>query len=90
MHFKTFLKVKVQNWGYFLGLLKFQIFFGVLEIPDFFFWVKGRWWVRAYVCRKNESTSPGALPGLPADACDFGLLSPRWRIVAVRKQVWYL
>ena len=23
MHFK----VKIQNWGYFLGLLKFQIFF---------------------------------------------------------------
>ena len=26
----------VQNGGYFLGLLKFQIFFGVLEIPDIF------------------------------------------------------
>ena len=24
------------KWGYFLGLLKFQIIFGVLEIPDFF------------------------------------------------------
>ena len=32
----SFLKVKVQNGGYFLGLLKFQIFFGVLEIPDIF------------------------------------------------------
>ena len=32
-----FLKVKVQNRGYFLGLLKFQILFGVLEIPDIFF-----------------------------------------------------
>ena len=31
----SFLKVKVQNGGYFLGLLKFQIFFwGVLEILD--------------------------------------------------------
>ena len=30
------LKVKEQNWGYFLGLQKFQIFFGVLEIPDIF------------------------------------------------------
>ena len=30
----SFLKVKVQNGGYFLGLLKFQILFGVLEIPD--------------------------------------------------------
>ena len=31
-----FLKGKVQNGGYFGGLLKFQIFFGVLEIPDIF------------------------------------------------------
>ena len=36
MHFRVFLKVKVQYRGYFLGLPKFQIFFGVLEIPDFF------------------------------------------------------
>ena len=29
MHFRVFFfKVKVQNRGYFLGLLKFQIFFG--------------------------------------------------------------
>ena len=32
----------------FLGLLKFQIFFGVLEIPDIF-GVKGGCWARAYV-----------------------------------------
>ena len=32
----SFLKVKVQNGGYFLGLVKFQIFFGVREIPDIF------------------------------------------------------
>ena len=31
--------LKVQNGGYFLGLLKFQIFFGVFEIPNIF-WVK--------------------------------------------------
>ena len=24
--------------GYFWGLLKFQIFFGMLDIPDFFLW----------------------------------------------------
>ena len=36
MHLGSFLKVKVQNSGYFLGLLKFQTFFGVLEIPDIF------------------------------------------------------
>ena len=29
------IRVKAQNGGYFLGLLKFQIIFGVLEIPDF-------------------------------------------------------
>ena len=34
--FGSFLKVKVQNGGYFWGLLKFQIFFGVLEIPENF------------------------------------------------------
>ena len=27
MHFRVFLKVKVQNGGYFFGLLKFQISF---------------------------------------------------------------
>ena len=38
----SFLKVKVHNWGYFWGLLQFQIYFGVLEIPDiFFFWGGG-------------------------------------------------
>ena len=36
MHFRVFFKVRVQNWDIFLGLLKFQIFFGVLEIPDIF------------------------------------------------------
>ena len=36
MHFWVFFKVKVQNGGYFGGLLKFQIFLGVLEIPVFF------------------------------------------------------
>ena len=30
----SFLNGKVQNGGYFFGLLKFQIFFGVLDIPD--------------------------------------------------------
>ena len=28
MHLGSFLKVKVQNGGYILGLVKFQIFFG--------------------------------------------------------------
>ena len=38
MHFWVFFKAKVQN-GVFLGLLKFQIFLVVLEIPGFFFCV---------------------------------------------------
>ena len=39
MHFRVFSKVKVQNRGYFLGLLKFQIFFwGCLKFLIFFFW----------------------------------------------------
>ena len=36
MHFRLFHSVKVYNRGYFLGLLKFQIIFGVLEILDIF------------------------------------------------------
>ena len=48
MHLGSFLKVKVQNEGCILGLLKFQIFLGVLEIPDIF-WVNGRCWARARV-----------------------------------------
>ena len=36
MHFRAFFKVNVRNRGYFLGLPKFQIFLGVLEIPDIF------------------------------------------------------
>ena len=48
----SFLKVKVKNRGYFLGLPKFQIFFlGYLKFL-IIFWVNGRCWARAYVCRK--------------------------------------
>ena len=50
-HFRVFLRSRYKI-GIFLGLLKFQIFFGVLEIPDIF-WVNGRCWVRAYVCGKK-------------------------------------
>ena len=55
MHFWVFFKVKVQNGGYFFwggGLLKFQIFLGVLEIPFFLGGggggggVNGRCWAR--------------------------------------------
>ena len=43
MQFRILFKVEVQNWDIFLGLLKFQIFLGVLEIPDIF----GGWTVDA-------------------------------------------
>ena len=43
MHSWVFFKVKVQNGGVFLGgLLKFQIFLRVLEIPAFFWGGGGR------------------------------------------------
>ena len=37
MHFGVFFKVKGTEFEYFFGLLKFQIFFWVLDIPDIFF-----------------------------------------------------
>ena len=36
MYFRVFVKAKVQNWGYFLGLPKFQIFLGCLKFLIFF------------------------------------------------------
>ena len=36
MHFRAFSLGHGTEWGYFWGLLKFQIFFWVLEIPDIF------------------------------------------------------
>ena len=43
-------------------MLKFQIFFGVLDIPIFFFWgggVNGRCWSKPTYEEKNESTPLG-------------------------------
>ena len=37
MHFRVLSYGHCTEWGYFWGLLKFQIFFGVLEISKFFF-----------------------------------------------------
>ena len=48
----SYHKVKVQNGGYFGGLLKFQIIFGVLEIPDIFFWGGGG--VNDSLCMKTN------------------------------------
>ena len=36
MHFRVFSYGQGTEWRIFFGLLKFQIFFGVLEIPDIF------------------------------------------------------
>ena len=36
MHFVFFSLGQGTEWGYFYGLLKFQIFFGVLNISDIF------------------------------------------------------
>ena len=45
-----FLKSMYRMGGgrYYFGLLKFQMFLGVLEIPDIF-GVNGRGWTRAYL-----------------------------------------
>ena len=41
MHFRDFLKVKVQNGEYFFWLLKFQFFRGRLKFLIFFFFFLG-------------------------------------------------
>ena len=40
MHFRVVFQGQGTKFGYFFGLLEFQIFFGVLEIPVFF-WGEG-------------------------------------------------
>ena len=54
----SFLKVKEQNGGYFWGLLKFQIFFGVLEILDIFWGCTVDAGPEPTYDEKNESTPP--------------------------------
>ena len=59
MHFRFFfLKVKVQNGEYFLGVGKFSNIFWGARNAWYFLGVNGRCWAWAYVCRKNESTPP--------------------------------
>ena len=43
--------------GYFFGLLKFQIFFGVHEIPDIF-WMNGRYWAEPTYEEKMKVPTP--------------------------------
>ena len=49
MHFRVLYSGQSTELGIFFGLLKFRIFWGVLEVPDIYFWVNGRCWARAYV-----------------------------------------
>ena len=74
MHFR----VLVQNGDIFLGCQNFKKIFGVLEISDKFFGVKGRCWVRAYICRKIESTPSGPPP--PVYVTDQGTKIPLVRL----------
>ena len=56
IHFRVF-SCQGTEWGYFLGLLKFQIFLVVFEIPDIFWGVNGRCW------KKLEYPSQGSAAG---------------------------
>ena len=58
IHFRAFLKVKVQYWKVCFGLLNFK-YFGVCLIFLILFGEKSRCWVQAYVLRKNESIPNG-------------------------------
>ena len=52
VHFKIFVKVKVQNaWEYVLGVVK---------MFDKCVGVNSRCWIQAYVARNNESTPLGS------------------------------
>ena len=44
--------------GIFFGLLKFQIFFGMPDIPDICWGVNSRCWVQAYVAGKMRVLPP--------------------------------
>ena len=74
MHFRVFSKGQGTEWGCFWGSLKFQIFFGVLEIPDIFGGMNSRCWARAYVWRKNESTPWDMHEKVLMRVCKFRLL----------------
>ena len=91
MHFRVFLKVNVQNGGYFWRVAKISNIFWVLEIPDiyiyiFFFFlgggvVNGRCWARTSYEEKNESTPPPPPPGVWNVAlCDNGSVTPWYHI----------
>ena len=56
MHFRVFSEGQGTEWRIFFGLLRFQIFIWGAWNSWYLFWVNGRCWTRAYICRKNEST----------------------------------
>ena len=59
--------VKVQNGRYFFGLLKIQIFFGVLEIPDIFLGCTVDAGLEPTYTEKMRVPPPGDLPTLVND-----------------------
>ena len=66
------------EFGYFWGLLKFQYFSGVVDIPDIFWCVNGRCWVQANLWRKTESTPPPPPPRLVH--CFYQGIIPKWNL----------
>ena len=70
MHFRVFSYGQGTELGYFLGLLKIQIFFGVLEIPDIFWGCTVDAGSEPSYTEKNRVPPP---PPLLGEECPFGL-----------------
>ena len=80
MHFRVFFLRSRYRIGYiFWGCQNFKYFFGLLVIPNILFWVNGRCWVRAYVCRKKWEYPPWHLRRCmigPAAKCHLNCALP--------------
>ena len=70
MHGRVYSEGQGTESRIFFGLLKFIIFIWVLEILDIF-WVNGRCWARAYLCRKMRvpPTPGGVCPSVQTYPC---------------------
>ena len=67
-------RYRLEDIFWVVGLLKFQIFIGVLQMPEFFFWRggggNGRCWARAYIWRKMRAPPPpGVCPSVQTYPC---------------------
>ena len=60
MHLRVFSWGQCTKWRYFLGLLKFQIFFFGMPGP-IFYGVNSRCWVQAYLWRKKWEHPPSGM-----------------------------